>query len=413
MKNKEKLIVAVALLLNACVVSEIGNPKNSAGGSDLGDGCVTESERPIGWTEKSKTGVSPADVFGEVAGTCQAPFQWDGTGWGDTLVVNPVSGESTIEVTIEIDEASAVFIKSKPEESNSGIKPPCPDSFEASARVSLATEDGAFKENKTVTITYSDGDRMPRIDFSVSAENLSGTLAIEPSDNWEVSLNTQIMPIQRECAGSIGLSANRRIDKKTGEGVAQGDFASWSTSNCEFGTRSVDLAERYQGISLVDEIEKLWGDSVYQGVWDDDGTTEFVLEVDTSAETGCVENMGIYAVVSVPVTVESHTSDGRISRMNGNGSVRATIQDNNSLSQLDLWMSEDIKCGSSFDFSYASIDCSKVDHVTAQLGINHYYQNNGQNGGSAELYTYYLSEGKDDFGNSGAADSVPTLRLSL
>lgn len=74
--------------------------------------------------------------------------------------------------------------------------------------------------------------------------------------------------------------------------------------------------------------------------------------------------------------------------------MSASFDDDSNLTQLGLWTSEDIEREASFDLSYASVDCSKVDTVTAQLDINHYFRNNGTNEGTVELYVYKTDNDK-------------------
>jgi len=411
MKPKRLLIISIAILTSACTISEFGNPKGAVGGdSNLDEGCTVVSEEPIGWTEKSAIGLSPQEVLGEVAGNCQAPFRWDATGWNDALRVDPERGETTVEVTIEVDQESAVFITREPDDSTNGIDSPCDPVFEVLAEVSLKTEDGAFNENQSVTVTYRKDYPIPIIDFTEHAKHLEGTLSIEASENWDASLFFQIMPIQKECAGRVGLSAERKVSDKESEGVGQIEFARWSTSNCEFGTLPVDLAEPYGEVVLKDEIEMLWGDAIYHGVWDDERSTEYHFEVDLASDTGCLEEMESRSVVSVPISITSSSSDGRIIHMTGEGLLHATFENDFVLTQLQFSTSEEIACEESFDLSYASIDCSDVDFVTAQLILNQYYRYEGTNGGSVELYVHNLEELSD--AAPGAADSVPRLQLT-
>jgi hypothetical protein len=119
--------------------------------------------------------------------------------------------------------------------------------------------------------------------------------------------------------------------------------------------------------------------------------------------------MESFSVVSIPISITSYSSDGRIIRMTGEGSLGATLYYETLLTQLGFSTSKEIECEQSFDLSYAAIDCSHVDFVTAQLNLNHYLRNNGTNGGRVELYVHNLAEISDS--PPGAADSVQRLQL--
>jgi len=386
------------LLSSGCFVTEFGNP-GSCDGLGGEEDCRITSSRAIEWAEAGPFGVSPESAFSEVEGSCRAPFAWEGNDWSE-LSVDPVSGQSVIDVTVSIDRQSAILVEREVEKGACGPGF-CPSYLEVSGQVNLKTADGTLDEREQVTINYMDSSSYglptspPTVRWSRAPDELNGTLSIRSSrKNTSVRLSFEIMPVQKDCAGRV-LLGSETCDGKECKGGG-GIFATWSISGCEFGTRGVDLGEPYQGLLLTDEIAALWNDATYRGRWDDGEATLFHLAVTTSTPTACVETHDKWSVVSIPVEVSYYTDDGRLTGIAGTGNVRATIRNDQRLLQFDLWMSEEMQCEPFFDLSYCSADCSQIHHVTAQLGINHYFdgaESAASSGGRIELY---ISELADD-----------------
>jgi hypothetical protein len=113
-------------------------------------------------------------------------------------------------------------------------------------------------------------------------------------------------------------------------------------------------------------------------------------------------------VVTIPVYVVASTADQRVSSLSGPGTVRATVTDT-ALSQLQLWSSNDLVCRSETDtLPYRSADCTAVQKVTAQLGLNQYSTSPQTDGGRLELYVYLRAS----TASPGAADQVDRIELS-
>jgi hypothetical protein len=396
MKTRLLGVVLAFAFFIACDISEIGNPgdKGNRAGTGTMDGesstCVVTSRNAIGWEEVGSFGVSPKTAFSNFEGSCEAPFQWDGSDWSDELTVDPVSGNSSVKVTVSIDRQSAYLVEREDDEDADGLAMPCPALLEISGHVALVTDDGSLDEQQEVTITYTDsspyrmGNSSPIIQWNITPQELNGTLDIEPAnENTKIKMSFEIMPVQVDCAGRVRLSAVTDMSS----GVAQGDFATWSTSGCEFGSQGLDLDEPFEGLLLADELANLWADATYEGTWDDGKSTLFDLAVTPLTQKVCIDAM---SAVSIPVKVTASTSDGRIINMTGEGSARASIQ-NGHLSQLDLWLSEEIKCDGFFNLTDWSVDCSKVHHVFVDVSINHYLDDSASNYGQIELSVVKLA----------------------
>jgi hypothetical protein len=403
--------VLICLILSACGITEIGNPK--AGGEDQ---CVVVSKRSIGWTEVGSFGISPESAFSEVSGTCQAPFKWDGEGWNDgTLVVEPASGETTIDVTITVDQESAMLVVRETPKGG-GEMSPCPSLLQISARIILATDDGAINEERTVVVTYTDTRKYslptegPTISWNEKVHELDGTLTIKIiKAHTQASLKFRVMPIGIDCAGQISLSAITTTGK-SGSGTDQGNFASWSISDCEFGERAIDLSEPYQGTLLLEEIAALFTNTVYQGAWNSGETTSLTLTVAPTSSKACVEPHGDYSTIVIPIQTTSATADGRIKELKADGTVRASGQKDQPLSQIELSSNVKKECRSFENLSYWSVDCAKVGRIEAQLHFNHYSDNSSDDLGTLELYPDFIPQKYLDSKGGYIGDPIPRLK---
>jgi hypothetical protein len=223
MKDRLFILFLVTFLLQACDITDIGNPSSSdTGGTD--DNCTVKSKHPIDWTETSELGVSPEGVFGDVSGSCEAPFEWNGAGFSPYLVVDPQSGESVMQVSIETDTDSAVFVNNEVAKDGPTHLLPgsCPDVLEVTAQVSLESSNGVFKGEWSVTVSYQEDsgltdDELVSIEIEEDTEDFEGTLRVELSqedikdvlstkEESKAILHIYILPIQTKCAGSMSLS---------------------------------------------------------------------------------------------------------------------------------------------------------------------------------------------------------------
>jgi len=83
------------------------------------------------------------------------------------------------------------------------------------------------------------------------------------------------------------------------------------------------------------------------------------------------------------------------------------VQNDETLSQLDLWASEEIDGESFENLSYWSVDCAKVGIIDAQLHMNHYFDHPADNRSTLELYPDFIPE-KHLVSNGGyKGDPIP------
>jgi hypothetical protein len=160
-------------------------------------------------------------------------------------------------------------------------------------------------------------------------------------------------------------------------------------------------------VDLAGAIDTAFNQTGLAGDWDDGVGTTVDLGVSIAPGQICAEPIGDYTVVVVPVDVVANSADNRVASLSGRGTVRATVAAG-VLSQLQLWLSTDLICGSTTELlAYRTVDCSQVSSVTAQLGANRYQSGNDQ--GRLELYVYQ----RNSNASPGAADRVDRLNWTF
>ncbi|MDH5676522.1 MAG: hypothetical protein OEZ06_30665 [Myxococcales bacterium] len=342
-----------------------------------GDPIVT----PVAWIEElevhDERGDSvmgtPADLLGPIAGECSAPIDWDASGFSDDQVT--ARGASEIGVQVEIDESSVRHVQRTPRNPDDDVV--CAAFLEADVTVSLATEDGTFRDEGPSSLMFTAAGLQP-MPLTVALEDSEGSFALDLGSGESASLEYELGATDSDCAGRIGLMVSRSSGSM-GSSTA-GQIGSWSKTGCPLGSTAVDL-DGPDG--LLPRVEALWGDRTVPAVWDDGQQTELLVEVTTSAERACDDGSG----ASFPVEVRYGTSDGRIELHTTEGSVRTG-------DGLELWVNDEFMCASEDDsLPYTRADCRVVDSITLQFALH-------ESAASAtfglEIYSSVRDEGRDE-----------------
>jgi len=385
--------MATTVLALACGSSE---PDSKGSSNTLGsDGleCKETSTSAVAWTDSTALGI-PGTLFSPFAGTCQAPFKWDASGWSDITVV-PVQGQSTLTATVVIDQASARWVTRTPET--------CGDLLQVDGTVTLALPEGTVA-SQTVTLSTSNQATPTALTFTLQEASFGPWVSIQKVDPAAtLAMSVQVGALARACSGQITLTY-QRVSNGVGMGMA-GPLATWSDSGCAVGQDKVDLGQPGQGADIAAAIATTLGQITLSGAWTGGAATTLTLATSVPGTTACAETYTTGAsTVIVPVDIVANTADGRVVGLSGRGNIRATtIQ--GSLTQLQLWLSTDLTCASTADtLSYAAADCATVSKVTAQLGVNRYPTNPTSNGGHLEFYVYDRQSNK-----TGAADKMDSF----
>jgi hypothetical protein len=182
------------------------------------DVCEVAATTPVAWAEQTALG-SPAQLFSSFAGTCQAPFQWDASGWGDALTVVPVQGKSTLTAAVEIDTASARLL--------THAQAGCPDVLEVDGTATLTLPEGKIADHQPFTLGATTGTTLVALGFTVTEANFGTWVSIQkPDPASTLAMPISVTAVGRGCSGQVGLSTNV-VHDGIGSGGG-GPLGSWS-----------------------------------------------------------------------------------------------------------------------------------------------------------------------------------------
>ena len=395
--NRGRAILLVALGL--CPGALAGCPASEQC-SKCGLDCKVSTTTPVAWTEQTALG-SPEQLFSSFAGSCQAPFKWDGSGWTSELTVAPPQGQSTLIARVALDPASARLLTRTPAA--------CPDLLEIDGTATLELPEGKVADQQPFTISASAGMAPVALSFALKEEDFGPWVSIQKSDpSSTLSMPISVTALGRACSGQVGLSV-QTVRNGVGSGAGQVSFASWSDTGCPVGQIGVSLAQPWQGIDLAAAITAAYDQATLTGTWSDGSTTALALATSTRATVACAETLPDGStVVTVPVDVLASTADGRVQGLSGQGNVRVTLNQA-SLWQLQLGLYTDLTCATTADaLPYTGANCATDRLVTAQLHFNHYLTDQATDGGGLDLYVYERQSPK---AGTGEADRLDRLTL--
>jgi hypothetical protein len=366
-------------------------------GGDAFSACNAEPiTTPIGWDDETLLEISAREAFGPVAGSCQAQLSWDASN-ADSVVVEPRSGESLLDVRLQLDESSARLV----EPQSTGGSWQCRSPYlEAEAELGLESADGTFAEEGRVTLRFIPEWGVESIRLVRKQAELGGSLQLEAEPHQQVSLSFRLSGAGDVCAGDIMLLIS---EAESGGG---GQIATWSNTGCPLETEALALdGSSSPGAEILSRIEEVWGDASYPGVWDDGSKTNLTLAVEVEVDHACTQRTGL-RMAEIPVRVTYGSDDQRLTSHVTDAHVNAFLRPDLGFSGLQLVLSERLECASPDDvLAYTRTDCSTLSAAEVQLVLN-------DNGGSApepaglglEVYEYRA-------GRTGAAAHLSRLQL--
>ena len=382
----------------------------SAATDRYGGGCEVVSTTDVGWDEQTELG-APSEIFGALGGSCEAAFSWDGSGWSGTLTVDPVTGQSTLATTVEVDEASARWVRMEPADSSLLVL--CGSSLEVEAQVSLELDEGTIVQAEPVTVAVSDGaadlETSPRITFSLEQDEFGDWVSLETEgESTTATMSVEMMPVGRACAGSIGLSATTSLGGGMGTGSGQPGFATWSDTGCGVGEVPVDLGEPFEGVDLVGLVEDTFDQHEFDALWQQDGTdTVLTLQLAVAEQQVCAQDNFETLVAVLPVDVVASTADGLVD-LSAPATVHVILADG-VVTSVDLYLSADFACQSETDtLPYQGADCSTDERMTAQFGVDY---SPGSDSYYAGEFLYLYVRQRQSTMPAGAFDRMDELAL--
>lgn len=341
----------VSLWLLAVLLGASGCSWNYA---DLADNPGDENCPPrsvaVAWDEPHLWGKSAADIFEPIAGTCTAPLRWDASAL-QAFQVEPIPGDTTIEVQVDVDRRSARFIDA------------CPDGFAADAEVHLRTADGLLDITRRLTVHHDDRERIA-INLDTPIADPHGSLSVQSESPATLHIE---LDGAAPCAGEVRLGS-RTVLASGALHLEDEVLGTWSATGCPFKQAPVDLDSPYGelGVSLRQAVQDLAGDVAYDGQWDDGQPARLTLRAMAPSGTACAPTPLEWTVL-FPVQLTYGTDDGRIELHTTEARFRANSFDD----ALSLSFAEDLLCTSPDQvLPYTLSDCSALESVTISLGLH-------------------------------------------
>jgi len=364
--------------------------------------CKVSATTPVAFAEQTTLG-SPEQLFSSFAGTCQAPFKWDGSGWTSELTVTPPQGQSTLTATVALNPASARLLTHTP----SG----CPDILQIDGAATLELPEGKVADQHPFTISASAGMEPIALAFVVEQADFGPWVSIQKSDpNMTLSMSVSVTAIGRACSGRVDLQ-HMTVYSGGGSGGG-GPLGSWSDTGCPVGQMGASLAQPWQGIDLGAAIAGAFGQATLSGTWSDGSTTALALATSPSGTVACAETFSTgFTVATVPVNVVASTADGRVQGLSGQGNVYVRVNQA-SLWELALVLYSDLTCATEADpLPYTGASCATDREVTAQLNFTRYPSGQATDAGGLDFYVYERQSQRSPTAGSGVADRVDRLTL--
>jgi hypothetical protein len=382
-------------------------PACGGGSNDLGVkyGCEVTATTPVAWTATTAWG-TPEQLFARFAGTCQAPFVWDGAGWNDTLVFTPLFGQDTLLATVAIDTNSARWKDQKAMATNTlELRPSCGGILEVDATISLVLSSGAVVAGQKVTLTASSAQAPTVATLTLAEAQFGNWIAIQKASSvTALGMQIQLGSVGASCAGTIRLTVEQSLGDA--RSMSSGRLASWSDNGCAEGETAVPLDVPYQGIDLRTAVASAVSPAEIPGQWSFGEATTLSL---SAAPNGmaCAGSFAGSDVVTIPVAIAAATADQRIQGLTGTGTIRATVAAGLvSQTQLDLYVKQ--SCASAAaKMAYLPIDCAITERAEMNLHMNRYASQAATDSGSLIIYQYQRGATPGH-----GADKVDTLKLA-
>ena len=327
--------------------------------------CQLVSTTPVAWNQETGMG-TPQERFADFAGSCQAPFQWDGRPWSDALTALPLQGQSTITVSVALEKSSGRWLT---------FSPPalveCASQLQLDGTVTLDLPEGNVAHQRPFTLTASNWQLPSTLTAPLDEQDFGSWVSIRMLDQVAAfSGAANVSPVALACSGQVLLGYRR---SQEGGSAAVGPLATWSTSNCSAGAEAIDIQQPWKGVDIATAISLAFGQKTTSGTWSDGTTTTLTLTTSLPTSTACADLPSFGDVpVTIPVDVVASTADGRVRGLAGRGSIRVTVYvPQSDILRLELSFGTDLVCASRADsLAYGGADCATVRQVSAQLDVN-------------------------------------------
>ena len=375
--SRSHILWLAVLCLASLGCDDISTRTSSAAtkGGDLNP-CDGEPElTDLQWDDDSELG-SPAQAFANIEGRCEAALRWRSDTEAKT---DSASSTSAMSVEVELDHASTRLVQHT---DRKGQRNSCPAELEVNARVVLHSSDGAVEAKEMTKVRYRP-DAPTTFGFTLARNEHRGSLMLQERKGQTTTLSFELDGAGDNCAGEIMLATTSTAADGTGRGEA-GRIGTWSASGCPLGRTPFDTQEPIGDSTLPELIADTWDGQELEGTWKDGAQTKLRLNVMPLSAATCAEQRAQMRVVTQPVEVRYSTDDGRLVERKTTASVRAGLTEHNELSELSLWVSDEMNCSSpDSQLDYTPTDCTQMKAATVQLGLN---TSSGPSDGGLNVY---------------------------
>lgn len=235
-------------------------------GGDVQPGCL----------EIARTPITSADAGTDLAALSlpltSATLAWDGSGWGDSLAIEPESGSSEISVRITVDADTAERIERQPDRGGQGTPPICPALTEVRLRYQLTTADGTLDERGSIRHQFAEGTVPQSLTLQLDPGALGGTLVVNPTTAGAAAkLIVGLWWPDGEFSGTLFLSLANPV---TGDGTvaaSQGIFGAFSATGCAVQQYLAEPEDRFGENTIAEELALASEVRTFEGRWSDSG----------------------------------------------------------------------------------------------------------------------------------------------
>jgi hypothetical protein len=340
----------------------LGTRKNSpASTGDLHPCDGVPEVTALQWEDYTELG-SPTAAFTGIEGQCDGALRWSGDSEAKT------GAAVSMHVEVQLDHASARLVQHTDRKQHSSG---CPNELEVSARVALHSSDGEVEvsENTKTKVRYRPATATT-FGFTLTPDEHRGSLLLQQRKGEATTLSFELDGAGANCAGEIMLSTTSTAADGTGRGAA-GRLGSWSASGCPLGQTPFDIEQAIGDSTLPALIAVAWNERVFKGTWEDGAQAKLSLQVTPLTAASCAEQRAQTRSVTQPVEVRYSTDDGRLTARKTTANVRAGLTPEDELSELSLWISDEMTCSSTDSrLDYTPTDCTHMKAATVQLGLS-------------------------------------------
>lgn len=252
------------------------------GTGDLPPSCLELSRTP---STLAEGGTSAESLNVDASAT----LRWDGRGWGDSIAIEPLTGETEIRVTLTVAEDSVERVERTQNPERGGTPALCQTLTEFRMDYRITTADGSLDESGTTTHSVGELPVAEALSITLGAADLQGSLRIAPANDEAVAnLTLALWWPEQEFSGNLALGLSEPGEGGSVNGSQQGTFGSFSTTGCAVQQWIMAADDRFGQNTVAEEVALAEQERTLQGVWsDNDERATLTVATRVNAEPYC------------------------------------------------------------------------------------------------------------------------------